>query len=85
MACGTAVVANDIPVLREVGGSAASYVPVDDIVAWSSAVIARVAERTERGETWRNRRKAGFEQAAQFTWSEYARRMIEIYRDVLGR
>ena len=38
LACGAAVVASDIPALREAGGPAASYAPVGDVGAWSDAV-----------------------------------------------
>ena len=34
LACGTPVVASDAPALREVGGYAAAYCPVDDLEAW---------------------------------------------------
>ena len=34
LACGAAVVASDIPVLREVGGTAAVYCPVGEVPAW---------------------------------------------------
>ncbi len=40
LACGTPVLASDIPVLREVGGAAASYAPVGDADAWSEAALA---------------------------------------------
>ncbi len=38
MACGAAVVASDIPVLRETGGNAAMFAPVGDIEAWAHCV-----------------------------------------------
>ena len=37
LACGAAVVASDIPALREAGGPAAAFVPVGDVGAWSDA------------------------------------------------
>ena len=36
LACGTPVVASDIAALREVGGYAAVYCPLDDIEAWTA-------------------------------------------------
>jgi glycosyltransferase involved in cell wall biosynthesis len=83
MACGTPVIASDIPVLREVGGGAATYCSVGDVGAWSTAVIAHLTERTGSPDMWRSRRTAAVAQAAQFTWTEYGRKMVEIYRDVL--
>ena len=48
MACGTPVVASDLPVLREVGGAAVEYCPVGDTDAWVRAVSALVDERRLR-------------------------------------
>ena len=38
MACGTPVIASDIPALREVGGTAAIYVPPGDVDRWVEAL-----------------------------------------------
>lgn len=38
MACGTPMILSDIPVLREVAGEAALYVPPDDAAGWAQAV-----------------------------------------------
>jgi glycosyltransferase involved in cell wall biosynthesis len=83
MGCGTPVAASDIPVLREVGGAAATYCPVGDVAAWTRAVLDLLAERRERPAEWDARRGRGVEQAARFSWKENARRTVEIYREVL--
>ena len=44
LACGAAVVASDIPALREAGGSAAVYAPVGDVGAWSDAVAKLLSD-----------------------------------------
>ena len=44
LACGAAVVASDIPALREAGGPAAVYAPVGDVGAWSAAVAKLLAD-----------------------------------------
>ena len=44
LACGAAVVASDIPALREAGGPAAVYAPVGDVGAWSDAVAKLLAD-----------------------------------------
>ncbi len=38
LACGTPVVASDLPVLREVAAAAASYAPVANVAAWAATV-----------------------------------------------
>src|SRR5262249_24586008 len=40
LACGAAVVATDLPVLREVGGDAVVYGPVGDVPAWVEKLCA---------------------------------------------
>jgi glycosyltransferase involved in cell wall biosynthesis len=83
MACGTPVVASDLPVLREVGGRAAAYCEVADVYAWMETVVDLLDERDRSPKRWAARKVAGSTQAARFTWAEYARRMVEVYRDVL--
>ncbi len=81
MACGTPVIASDIPALHEVGGNAAEYCPVGDIDAWSSRTLELLGENSDRREV---RRRACIEQASQFSWSEYASGMADLYREVLA-
>ncbi|MBW3655924.1 MAG: glycosyltransferase family 4 protein [Gemmatimonadetes bacterium] len=83
MACGTPVVASDLPVMREVGGPAAAYCPVGDVGAWSHAVAALLAERSRDPGGWAERRRAGLARAALFSWEENANRVVQVYRDVL--
>jgi glycosyltransferase involved in cell wall biosynthesis len=84
MACGTPVAASDIPALREVGGGAATYCPVGDVPTWSKTVLELLSERAEKPERWAERRAAGIAQAAKFTWAEYARKMVAVYKEVLA-
>jgi glycosyltransferase involved in cell wall biosynthesis len=84
MACGTAVVASDIAALREVGGDAATYCPVGDVDVWMSTVAALLEERATNPDRWRARRTAGFAQAQRFNWQEHARRMTDVYLEVLS-
>lgn len=84
MACGTPVVATDVPVLREVGGEAATYCPVADVRAWSQSVSGLVGERRERPDRWAARRSAGIARAAQFSWEAATQKMVEVYREVLN-
>lgn len=82
LACGACVVASDLDVLREVGGEAASYRAVADVSAWSETVIALLCERRDEPQLWNVRREQGLKQAARFSWSEYANKMVALYRDL---
>lgn len=83
MACGTPVVASDIPALREVGGEAATYCAVADVSAWSEAVIQLLIEWRQHPDRWFARRSAGIAQAAKFSWADYTRRMVAFYQELL--
>jgi glycosyltransferase involved in cell wall biosynthesis len=84
MACGTPVVASDLPVLREVGGGAAFYCPVGDIDAWVNIIVRVAAQCAEHGQLASDRRKRLIEQASKFSWTENAARTADIYREVLS-
>lgn len=83
MACGTSVVASDLPVLREVGGDAARYCPVADISSWTEAVIGLLVDRRGNSQTWCDCRETGFAQAGKFSWAEYAKKMVALYQELL--
>ena len=78
LACGAAVVASDIPALREAGGPAAVYAPVGDVGAWSDAVaklLADPAAAPPRAIGWRGR--------ARFTWTAHAEIIARAYHRLL--
>lgn len=85
LACGTPVVASDIPVLREVAGGAAEYCAVADIAAWTRSILALIAERDQAPAAWQARKARGVARASQFSWSSYAGSVASIYRLVAGR
>jgi glycosyltransferase involved in cell wall biosynthesis len=74
LAAGTPVLASDLPVLREVGGDHARYLPVDDVDAWAAAVDAAVADRAAHdpapGTAW----------ARRWTWGACAASTAAAYR-----
>jgi glycosyltransferase involved in cell wall biosynthesis len=74
MACGTPVVANPDPALREVGGDAALYA---EPAGLADAIRRAIAERARL-------RAAGLERARLFSWAETARRTLAVYREALG-
>jgi glycosyltransferase involved in cell wall biosynthesis len=75
LACGTRVVASDIPVLREVGGSAVSFCPVADIQRWVDMVCRLLAEPAAAPP-----RESRLAQARQFSWARHAQTILEAYR-----
>ena len=50
LACGSAVLASDIPALREAGGPAATYCPVADVPAWCMGTGNEFISREEFGD-----------------------------------
>jgi glycosyltransferase involved in cell wall biosynthesis len=82
LACGTPVVASDLDAMREVGGYAAAYCPVDDIEAWQRTVGRLLDERANHPAQWTLRREAGMRRAAAFSWSRYANDVVAIYARV---
>ncbi len=70
LACGTAVVASDLPVLHEVGGQQVSYAMAGDPEAFAAALCGPPAG------TPQSRR----DHAAGFTWESAARATGEVYR-----
>lgn len=83
MACGTPVVASDLAPLQEVGGTMAAYCPVGDVESWVETVSALLDERAEDGPVWASRREAALENAQRFDAVEHARRMLDVYCEIL--
>lgn len=82
LACGSAVVASDIPVLREVGGDAALYCAIGDIPSWKKTVSQLVSENRERSMNWRERRDASIGHASKFSWAAYTERVVALYQEL---
>jgi glycosyltransferase involved in cell wall biosynthesis len=83
MASGTPVVASRIPALVEVGGRAATYCEVADVRGWVAAISELLEERVAESTEWRTRSVASLAQARRFSWREHARRMTELYTDLM--
>jgi glycosyltransferase involved in cell wall biosynthesis len=79
LACGTPVVASDVAAMREVGGFATAYCPVDDVESWRQTVSRLLDERREHPAQWTLRRETGIRRAAAFSWSRYASDVVTIY------
>jgi glycosyltransferase involved in cell wall biosynthesis len=74
LACGAPVLASDLPVLREVGGDAVTYLPPGDVNAWVAGVSGALADphHLPPRSTWLAR-------AGQFSWAEHARIIRDAY------
>jgi glycosyltransferase involved in cell wall biosynthesis len=82
MACGCPVVATDLPVLREVGGSAAVFVPAQDISAWITATVRVLREQLAGTQIAVERRQQSIRNAQRFSWTESARQLCALYQDL---
>jgi glycosyltransferase involved in cell wall biosynthesis len=79
MACGTVVLASDIPVFREVAGEAAIYCPLEDIPGWVGAASMLLAERESDPSAWQLRKKRCEAQAGRYSWSATAAAVAAIH------
>lgn len=76
LASGTPAVLSSIPALRETGADAALYCPPGDAETFARALRTAVERRDP------DRRARGLVHAARFTWTEHARRVLDVYREV---
>lgn len=74
----TAVLAADIPSLREVGGAAARFVPPTEVEAWAAALVDLLRDDAARAEL----AAAGRAHAAGFTWDRCVAQTRAVYREV---
>lgn len=75
LACGTPVVASDLPTLREAGGTIVNYCTVADTGAWLRGLGLAIREPRD-GVTYEKR----VAQAARFSWREHARIIAATYQ-----
>jgi glycosyltransferase involved in cell wall biosynthesis len=78
LACGAAVVASDIPALREAGGPAALYAPVGEVEPWSATVAQLLADPAAAPPqadrlAW----------VSRFTWTAHAEIITRAYLGIL--
>jgi glycosyltransferase involved in cell wall biosynthesis len=84
LACGTPMVASDIPVLREIGSGAVTYCPVEAPGAWVETILRLLGERETDAAAWQARRSAGLARAADFSWSRYTEDVVARYLAIAG-
>jgi glycosyltransferase involved in cell wall biosynthesis len=75
---GCPVLANDIPVLREVGGDAALYTDATDAIVFGWSIMEMLAR--PRGVL----EAAGKERSRRFTWDASAARTAAVFTSVVG-
>lgn len=78
LACGAAVIASDLPVLREVGGEVVTYRPVGDVPAWAEAVVSHL-----NGGDERLHRAARLAWAGRYSWAKHAGTIAAAYERIL--
>jgi glycosyltransferase involved in cell wall biosynthesis len=70
LSCGAPVVASDLPVLREVGGDAADYCPVNALEPWKQTVLRLLdAPRDARADV-------RLRTAASYSWHAHAKTIV---------
>lgn len=73
MSHGTPVIASDIPIFREVGQDAVTYVHPD-----SPSEFAEAVRRLEQAEVWKALSRRSVERAAEFSWDHSARQLVDL-------
>lgn len=72
------VLASDIPSLREISGTGAMLLPLDDEAGWAEAIRRIVADGRLRDEL----RARGARTVAQYSWEETARTLCRLFLEV---
>jgi glycosyltransferase involved in cell wall biosynthesis len=80
MALGTPVIASDIPIFREVGGDAATYVDPASPAEFAAAV------QTLRDDAhWQQVSRRSVARAREFSWDESAQQLVDVAHDIMAR
>jgi glycosyltransferase involved in cell wall biosynthesis len=82
LACGTPVIANDLPVLHETGNGLVRYRRNDDIEGWCRDIDGVLSRTPDETRAWRASAAA---YAGAFTWRSAAERLVPIYRELSSR
>jgi glycosyltransferase involved in cell wall biosynthesis len=80
MSVGTPIVVSDIPIFREIGGSAGIYVDPHDPVAFAKAV-----KSLDVPAVWAQHSAAARERATLFDWDRSADVLYEVLRRIAGK
>lgn len=80
MALGTPVIASDIPIFREVGGDAATYVDPA-----SPAEFAAAVQKLRDDAHWQQVSRRSVARAKEFSWDESAQQLVDVAHDIMAR
>jgi glycosyltransferase involved in cell wall biosynthesis len=80
MSCGAPVIASDRGAIPEVAGDAALLADAEDAAALAQHIALVLGEPAEA----RRLCERGFARAAQFTWSQTARQILDCYCQTLN-
>jgi glycosyltransferase involved in cell wall biosynthesis len=78
MACGTPVIASNLPALVEAVGTAAELVSPDNVFDVARGLRVMLTD----GELRERRIEEGRVQASRFSWEDTARSVLDIYREI---
>lgn len=70
LACGAPLLLSDIPALHEVAGSAATFVPAEDVEAWKDALQKALSSKLEA------------KSYSKFTWEKTAEKTLEVFEKI---
>ncbi|MEE2523356.1 glycosyltransferase family 1 protein [Pseudarthrobacter sp. J75] len=79
MSVGTPVIASDIPIFREVGGDAVSYVDPGSPAAFAAAV-----RRLDDAERWQEASLLSVKRAGEFSWEDSARQLVSVAEEIMA-
>ena len=79
LACGSPVVATDIPVLREVGGNAVTFCPLTRIDDWVTVLENHL--QAPNAQPSKGDRLA---QAAKYSWAAHAKTISDAYESIVN-
>lgn len=77
MSLGTPVVVSDTPIFREVGGTAAVYVPADE-----PETFVTVVNSLADPQVWGTKSADSVVQAAKFSWAASARELLAVAQEI---
>jgi len=84
LACGTPVLASDIPVLREVGSGMVTFARVGEVSDWVGKASIMLLEYRDSPGQWAVRQRLSRERARRFSWGRTAVEMCKVYEKVLA-